>query len=67
MEESTWGPEASYVDTDPSLQRIRALFAFRPETAVPMRALAQQLLRGPSPLSPGDRELIATYVSATRS
>ena len=64
MEESTWGPEASYVDTDPSLQGIRALFAFRPETAVPMRALAQQLLRGPSPLSPGDRELIATYVSA---
>ena len=64
MEESTWGPDASYVDTDPSLQGIRALFVFRPETAVPMRALAQQLLRGPSPLSPGDRELIATYVSA---
>lgn len=64
MEESTWGPEASYLDTDPSLQGIRALFAFRPEAAVPMRALAQQLLRGPSPLPTGDRELIATYVSA---
>lgn len=29
-----------------------------------MRALAQQLLRGPSPLSPAERELIATFVSA---
>jgi uncharacterized peroxidase-related enzyme len=29
-----------------------------------MRALAQQLLRGPSPISPADRELIAAYVSS---
>ena len=39
-------------------------FAFRPETAKPMRALAEILLRGPSTLSPGERELIATCVSA---
>jgi uncharacterized peroxidase-related enzyme len=38
-------------------------FAFRPETAKPMRALAEVLLRGPSTLSAGERELIATYVS----
>jgi uncharacterized peroxidase-related enzyme len=38
-------------------------FAFRPETAKPMRALAEILLRGPSTLSPGERELIATCVS----
>lgn len=37
---------------------------FRPETARPMNELADVLLRGPSPLSPGERELIATYVSA---
>ena len=29
-----------------------------------MRALAQALLRGPSPLSPAEREMSATYVSS---
>jgi len=37
---------------------------FRPETAKPMNELVDVLLRGPSTLSPGERELIATYVSA---
>ena len=37
---------------------------FRPETAKPLNELAEVLLRGPSTLSPGERELIATYVSA---
>jgi uncharacterized peroxidase-related enzyme len=46
------------------LPGITAAFAFRPETAMPMRALAEILLRGPSTLSAGERELIATYVSA---
>jgi uncharacterized peroxidase-related enzyme len=38
--------------------------AFRPETAKPLNELVDVLLRGPHPLSPGERELIATYVSA---
>jgi uncharacterized peroxidase-related enzyme len=38
--------------------------AFRPETAKPLNELAEILLRGPSTLSPGERELIATYVSS---
>jgi uncharacterized peroxidase-related enzyme len=38
-------------------------FAFRPETAAPMRALAEELLRGPNTLTSGERELIATFVS----
>jgi uncharacterized peroxidase-related enzyme len=38
-------------------------FAFRPETAKPMRELAEVLLRGPSSLSSGEREMIATLVS----
>jgi uncharacterized peroxidase-related enzyme len=46
------------------LPGITAAFSFRPETAKPMRALAEILLRGPSVLSSGERELIATYVSA---
>jgi len=36
---------------------------FRPETAVPLNALAEVLLRGPSTLSRGERELIAASVS----
>lgn len=43
---------------------IRSLALFRPETAKPLYALAQVLLRDPSPLSPAERELIATHVSA---
>lgn len=38
--------------------------AFRPETARILNELADVLLRGPHSLSPGERELIATYVSA---
>ena len=43
---------------------IRSLFAFRPETAIPLCDLAQTLLYNPHPtLSAGERELIAAYVS----
>ncbi len=38
--------------------------AFSPETAKPLNALAEVLLRGPNTLSPADRETIATYVSS---
>lgn len=38
-------------------------FAFRPETAAPMRALAEVLLRGPNSLTSGEREMIAAFVS----
>jgi uncharacterized peroxidase-related enzyme len=43
---------------------IGAGFAFRPETAKPMRELAHILLHEPSTLTAGERELIATYVSS---
>ena len=46
------------------LPGITAGFAFRPETAKPMRELAEVLLRGPNSLTSGERELIATYVSS---
>lgn len=42
---------------------IRALLAYRPETARPLGELAEVLLRGDSTLSRGERELIAAYVS----
>ena len=37
---------------------------YRPETGKPLRELAEVLLRGPSTLTPGERELIASYVSS---
>jgi uncharacterized peroxidase-related enzyme len=43
---------------------IRGPMMFRPETAKPLNELVDTLLRGPHPLSPGERELIATYVSS---
>lgn len=48
---------------DESLPGIVGLFNFRPETAAPLQLLAETLLRGESPLSSGERELIASYVS----
>jgi uncharacterized peroxidase-related enzyme len=43
---------------------IVSAFQFRPETAKPMRELAEILLRGPSSLSSAERETIAAYVSS---
>ena len=43
---------------------IRGPMQFRPETARPINALVDVLLRGPNTLAPGERELIATYVSS---
>lgn len=42
---------------------IRSLVMFRPETGKPLYELAQVLLRSESPLTPAERELIATHVS----
>jgi uncharacterized peroxidase-related enzyme len=46
------------------LPGILGPMAFRPETAAPLNELAEILLRGPSTLSPRERELIATFVSS---
>jgi uncharacterized peroxidase-related enzyme len=46
------------------LPGISGGFAFRPETAKPLRELAHLLLHEPNSLTPGERELIATYVSS---
>jgi uncharacterized peroxidase-related enzyme len=43
---------------------IRGLLRYRPETARPLSELTEVLLRGPSTLARGERELIAAYVSA---
>jgi uncharacterized peroxidase-related enzyme len=53
-----------HIPTPERLTAIRDIFAFRPETAWHLNELVDVLLRGPSTLTPGERELIATFVSA---
>jgi uncharacterized peroxidase-related enzyme len=53
-----------HIDLPAGLPGISAGFRFRPETAKPMRELAHILLFLPSSLTPGERELIASHVSA---
>jgi uncharacterized peroxidase-related enzyme len=54
----------AYIALTEGLPGISGGFAFRPETAKPMRELAHVLLHEPNSLTPGERELIATYVSS---
>ncbi len=42
---------------------IRGVLAFKPSSGRPVAALIHELLRGPSPLTPAERERIATHVS----
>jgi uncharacterized peroxidase-related enzyme len=53
-----------HIELDNEAPGIGGLFRYRPETAGPLSALAEVLLRGPNTLSRGERELIAAYVSA---
>lgn len=45
------------------LPGIIRLFAYKPEFAKPLGQMMHVLMRGPSPLSAGMRELIAAFVS----
>ena len=53
-----------HIQLPDDLPGIRGAMAFRPETAKPLNELVEVLLRGPNTLTPGERELIATYVSS---
>src|ERR1700760_4307542 len=56
-----------HIDLSPNLPGISAAFAFRPDTAAPMRELAHILLfesGQTTSLNSRDRELIAAYVSS---
>src|ERR1700691_1559700 len=53
-----------HIQLPEGLPGILGPMAFRPETAKPLNELAEVLLREPSTLSPGERELIATFVSS---
>src|SRR6476661_8268009 len=60
---STLGGLMAHIQLQEELPGIRALLAFRPETAKPLGELADALLHAPGTLSPGEREMIAAYVS----
>jgi len=60
---STLGDLMAHIQLQEELPGIRALLAFRPETAKPLGELADALLHAPGTLSPGEREMIAAYVS----
>jgi uncharacterized peroxidase-related enzyme len=53
-----------HISLPEGLPGITSGFAFRPETAKPMRELAETLLRGPNTLTSGEREMIAAFVSS---
>lgn len=53
----------AYINVPEGVPGIRSLVMFRPETGKYLYELAQVLLRGPSPLTEAEREIIATFVS----
>jgi len=53
-----------YIALNSAEPGIRGLLRYRPQTARPLSELCEVLLRGPSTLIRGERELIAAYVSA---
>ncbi len=54
----------AHIKLPEGLPGIRGPMAFRPETAKHLNELAETLLRSENSLTRGERELIATYVSA---
>ena len=50
-------------DTIDLVPQILHLFAFKPAQGEHLAAFTQAVMRGPSPLSPGLRELIAAFTS----
>ena len=53
----------SYLTSLPDDTALLQVFESYPETARILLALHEQIMRAPSPLTPGERELIAAYVS----
>jgi uncharacterized peroxidase-related enzyme len=54
---------SAHIPVQEGLVGITSLLEYRLDTGAPIRELTQTLLRGPSTLTEGERELIATVVS----
>ena len=57
------GPIKSMRAAGVPVPQIMHLFAFKPERTDFLARYTQGVMRGPSPLSPGQRELIAAFTS----
>ena len=61
------GPYAEVIDNLRSagqpIPQIMRLFAYKPDRTAFLSRFTQVVMRGPSPLSPGMRELIAAFTS----
>ena len=57
----------AHIPLPDGLPGIRGLLTYSPTTAKPMGDLAEVLLRGPSTLTKGEREMIAALVSVTET
>jgi uncharacterized peroxidase-related enzyme len=53
----------AHIDLPEGMPGIRGLMMYRPQTALPINQLVEVLLQGPSTLTKGEREMIATRVS----
>ncbi len=51
-------------EADKEYPQIWHLFAFRPDATEHLARFTQEVMRGPAPVSPGMRELIAAFTSA---
>jgi uncharacterized peroxidase-related enzyme len=54
----------AHIELNNPMPGIVGLMHFRPQTAKPLTDLVETLLRGPSSLTSGEREMIAAYVSS---
>lgn len=68
LEQGPWtGPYAGMIkmmkSTGNAVPQIMYLFACKPGATNHLSRFSQEVMRGPSPLSPGMRELIAAYTS----
>ena len=57
------GPIAAMQAANVPVPQIMHLFAYKPDRTAHLSAFTQGVMRGPSPLSPGTRELIAAFTS----
>ncbi|GGS31648.1 carboxymuconolactone decarboxylase family protein [Actinokineospora fastidiosa] len=60
-------PDVPHLPSLPDDARLVDVFKRYPETSLPLLAYHETVMRGPSPFSLGERELIAAYVSGVNA
>ncbi|HYS54706.1 MAG TPA: peroxidase [Thermoanaerobaculia bacterium] len=66
--QSSWGEAASAMrDAGIPVPEIMHLFNYKPQWSEHLAAFSHGVMRGPSPLTPGEREMIAAFTSRLRN